>query len=717
MTNHLDITVVISPGSDGAYAVRAVDSEGGDYSATLRLPFALRDLGGVVFGVDQTTRTVKARPRPEGGDGHAPDARSATEFGVELFEALFQGGIKTLLERTRGRASAQKAGVRVRLHMGLKDAGMLEAASLPWELMCEPGEQRGLALSTQTLLVRSIASLEPAEPRASLGPLRILLLISNPEGTTPLELADEKRRIEKSWSLLPGTIVDVIRPVQEDILRALVAHDYHVVHYMGHGDFDNSGGRLLLQDERGGPHPVSGAVFAGWLENEPARLVFLNACKTGTPGAQTGMHPFAGVASALVHKGVPAVVAMQYPISNDAATLFAATFYERIAQGYAVDAATTEGRKALETRTPAEWATPVVYLRSRDGHLFRQWVRGSAVASAGAPPPTQPAPTAPASAPPAESDPWGPGADGAFCVFLATPDENWKTRQQQLAEVLRKVGGVHVVNSVPGEPGARAATVEALVRRADLSVHLLGASPGKLLDDDDPSDSLNTVQLQELEIGLAADRPQFVVMTREGRDSIGNKAYKTKIDELDAMKRDRARFEVANIDKNRLNDIVVAKLNELRDARQAAAAARAPGSASGRTALVFAHPTDGNRALELVDYFADRRIKTHVSTTSSAKVSSDAEIRSLDAAVGKSSLCVVVAGQVESDWVMWRTTAVNRSAVKSGAPMLLGEYSAKPADGGVTVTADRLNIFPVNDGDRTWLDTLLASASAAAEDK
>jgi CHAT domain len=125
-----------------------------------------------------------------------------------------------------------------------------------------------------------------------------------------------------------------------------------------------------------------------------------------------GAHPFAGVATALIKKRVPAVVAMQFPISDQAAILFARTFYECILLGHTVDAAVVEGRKELHSNkvTASEWATPVLYLRSKDGVLF-EWEKNDAAAASAAPVSLAPGTgaataTAPATATAAE-DPWG----------------------------------------------------------------------------------------------------------------------------------------------------------------------------------------------------------------------------------------------------------------------------------------------------------------------
>jgi formylglycine-generating enzyme required for sulfatase activity len=77
------------------------------------------------------------------------------------------------------------------------------------------------------------------------------------------------------------------------------------------------------------------------------------------------------VAGSLVRQGIPAVVAMQFEISDRAACAFAEEFYAALAQGYPVDAGLAEARKAIYCLPEdVEWGTPVLYLRAPDGVLF-----------------------------------------------------------------------------------------------------------------------------------------------------------------------------------------------------------------------------------------------------------------------------------------------------------------------------------------------------------
>jgi hypothetical protein len=68
---------------------------------------------------------------------------------------------------------------------------------------------------------------------------------------------------------------------------------------------------------------------------------------------------------------VPAVLAMQFEISDDAACEFSEVFYTSLASGNPIESALGAARSALlNDRNFTEWATPVLFMRSTDGRLF-----------------------------------------------------------------------------------------------------------------------------------------------------------------------------------------------------------------------------------------------------------------------------------------------------------------------------------------------------------
>ena len=127
---------------------------------------------------------------------------------------------------------------------------------------------------------------------------------------------------------------------------------------------------------------VDGTELANLLADQTSlRLVVLNSCE----GARTTLtDPYAGVATTLVQLGVPAVVAMQFEISDEAAILFAEELYTNlIGRQDPIDAAVAEARKAIYIELGTiEWATPVLFMGDVDVELFR-----FEVAAAPLPPP------------------------------------------------------------------------------------------------------------------------------------------------------------------------------------------------------------------------------------------------------------------------------------------------------------------------------------------
>ena len=129
---------------------------------------------------------------------------------------------------------------------------------------------------------------------------------------------------------------------------------------------------IYLEDpDDGRSVEVDETLFANLLSDQNVlRLVVLNSCE----GARTTFtDPYAGVATTLVQLGVPAVVAMQFEISDRAAIVFAEELYTNlIARRDPIDASVAEARKAIYSDVDrVEWATPVLFVRDPDVELFR----------------------------------------------------------------------------------------------------------------------------------------------------------------------------------------------------------------------------------------------------------------------------------------------------------------------------------------------------------
>ncbi len=183
-------------------------------------------------------------------------------------------------------------------------------------------------------------------------------------------------------------------PTLAALQRRLRRGEYHIFHFIGHGAFDERAqdGVLLMEDEARIARAVGGQELGMLLHDHSSlRLAILNACE-GARASRTD--PFAGVAQSLVQQGIPAVIAMQFEVADETAILFAHEFYGAVADGYPVDTALAEARKAIFARgDDLEWGTPVLYMRAPDGRIF------DVVAASRPPSPPPPPPKPRADAP------------------------------------------------------------------------------------------------------------------------------------------------------------------------------------------------------------------------------------------------------------------------------------------------------------------------------
>ncbi|MCB0052303.1 MAG: CHAT domain-containing protein, partial [Caldilinea sp.] len=198
-----------------------------------------------------------------------------------------------------------------------------------------------------------------------------------PTDLEPLDIAAERQNLAGTLQRLVDAKMVEIDWAPHNSLASLIAmlgqRDYHIFHFMGHGALlgdtgSDVAGYLMFENADGTAAPVS-AERLGQAFRRTVRLAMINACEGAAGNAQT---PSAGVATSLLQQGIPAVVAMQFSISGAIAIPFAGEFYSAMAVGLPVDAAVTSARRNVWARFDGsgEWATPVLFLRAPDGHLF-----------------------------------------------------------------------------------------------------------------------------------------------------------------------------------------------------------------------------------------------------------------------------------------------------------------------------------------------------------
>jgi len=311
-------------------------------------------------------------------DEAPPASVAPREAGEVLFHALFSGQPGILLAHSLGSVGERGLRLRLRFQLDADDPRLAFLHSLPWELLYKADSRDFLGLSRRTPIVRSLEIPRPAPALPLPSPLRILAVPALPEDTARLDLDLERRNLQDAWAEHRNVQVVLLDKLGITGLRqTLLESPFHIVHFMGHGEVDPATGRGLLffAGAGGARTPVSGEALTTVLKDiRTLRLVFLNACESGRTPDGSEVDPFAGVATALVLGGIPAVVAMQLPVSDAAAIHFSRTFYERLAAGDSLDEAVAEGRLTLYTEFPetVEWAVPVLFSRIADGRIFKR---------------------------------------------------------------------------------------------------------------------------------------------------------------------------------------------------------------------------------------------------------------------------------------------------------------------------------------------------------
>jgi len=364
MRRLLDFDLVIESDDDG-YRTRVIGSPGGEADARFDLPFTDKDLKILVLEVVGSISRVRRKMRRI----DAQDRQLIEAFGGQLFTAVFSGPVGECLERSRVNAGNRDAGLRIRLRLPPA------LANIPWEYLYDTSHGF-LGLDPDTALVRYLELPSPVGPLSIRPPLRILAMISAPSDLAQLDAEQEWAKLDETFEPLRSQgLVEVDRLADGTLTalhRPLQLHEYHVLHFIGHGGFDEEAqdGAVALEDATGKARMVTGRELSTMIRHPSLRLVVLNACEGSRVAAGD---PFSGVAQALARQGIPAVIAMQFEISDPAALAFSQSFYQGIADGLPVDTATVEARRAMFAGDSGiEWATPVLYLRSTDGRVFRR---------------------------------------------------------------------------------------------------------------------------------------------------------------------------------------------------------------------------------------------------------------------------------------------------------------------------------------------------------
>jgi hypothetical protein len=306
------------------------------------------------------------------------------ELGEKLFTALFNPVLSRDFFVLYEQVVQERA--LLRLELDVDERELPEVASLPWEFMCvPPGEDYGtvwLGTDPNLIFSRRRANWKVLEPiLLKEGEcLRIALVVAAPGKLGSVvydkiwrELQNLAHEQNNRFELLD--LVESATPLEID--KVLERGEPHIFHFIGHAELKKENqrdiARIALADETSPDEPnwIGAERFSGLFRRYRPGIVVLQACEGGSLSASEA---FVGVASYIVQQNIPVVVAMQYEVSNVTAQRFALEFYKRLAQYDPVDKAAQEGRRRISLaptgQNERDFATPVIFMRVKDGHLF-----------------------------------------------------------------------------------------------------------------------------------------------------------------------------------------------------------------------------------------------------------------------------------------------------------------------------------------------------------
>ncbi len=416
------LEVYLSPLDEKRFKAIATQSSAGDGEAESSLPFweeeqdrratLIKILEGIgIFRSDHFPRPGEQEWMVKAGilnaDQQSFSSTYLEQIGQALYASLFppNSSLKSAFQIALRLAEQEGTELHVRLKFSADSAKRSRLADYPWELLHDG--QRFLH-HRQVVISRYIAY-EALPPALVLQErLRVLLISPRAEdtdqGLAPLP-DGEQHAIRSGLSKAESEGLIVLESLAKATLKSLSANLSQrtatqmpqVLHFDGHGLFGkrcpnpqcrqiHAGtktercrtcnqplpaptGFLLFEDEQGQPDYVSATSLAAFLPKGIA-LVVLSACQSGM--AVAGESVFNGTAQQLIDARVPAVVAMQYAVSVDAASHFAEQFYRVLGQKQTLLMAVNEGRKWMGV-DDKQWYRPVLYLRWLDnqgGQLF-----------------------------------------------------------------------------------------------------------------------------------------------------------------------------------------------------------------------------------------------------------------------------------------------------------------------------------------------------------
>lgn len=321
-------------------------------------------------------------------NGHDLSPEILRLIGSNLYASLFTGNIESSLQASINQARMNKELLLLQLRF---DEDSAEIARFPWELIYN---RRPLLASGVVEIARYISYPESVTDVLVESPIRLLYIQPRPTNLSKLD-SIERTFVKKVVQSAAKEIIkiDFLKKSSfYNLIEYIQLNRVHIIHFDGHGVFGwkckcgainypassscktklQDGicgqpkispvmGYLAFEDEDGRTDWISSDELSYILTNHGLVLAIISACRSSDIGWD---NLFNGLAPSLIQSGIPAVIAMQLPITSSSAVRFMEGFYRELVRSYSFVHAINKGR--LQMLRTNQWFVPTLYLRSKD---------------------------------------------------------------------------------------------------------------------------------------------------------------------------------------------------------------------------------------------------------------------------------------------------------------------------------------------------------------
>ena len=172
---------------------------------------------------------------------------------------------------------------------------------------------------------------------------KILILVSNPRGTSNVDVLPEVRNIQEAVQRSQHRerleITWKVASKREDLSRYIIDVKPQIIHFCGHGTTEG----LILEDDKGQPKPVSNEFLVDLLRIYHNRIecVLFNACDSQPLAEEIANH-------------LNYAIGMSQPVKDKSAITFSEAFYDGLGAGELIEKAFEFGKNAVLGQTSSD---------------------------------------------------------------------------------------------------------------------------------------------------------------------------------------------------------------------------------------------------------------------------------------------------------------------------------------------------------------------------